>query len=161
MSGLNSNPASSFRIRLQRSMLKKNLLSVETLEVTSIRGPHLFLPGPLPHAAVIPGSLPALAAVSPVSLQLQLLVMSSFKPHCPLITGRACWDCCFFPSLQDVTIKQSARSLLDTGRLLRGRLCVQGKESLYVCVAYLPSLPGFFSFLVFFVFFSRDSSVSI
>lgn len=70
MSGLNSNPASSFRIRLQRSMLKKNLLSVETLEVTSIRGPHLFLPGPLPHAAVIPGSLPALAAVSPVSLQL-------------------------------------------------------------------------------------------
>lgn len=114
------NPTSSFRARLQRSMLKRKLLSVETPEVTSIPGPHLFLPVPLPHAAVLSGSLPALAAVSPASLQLEVLVMSSFKPHCPLITVRACWDCCFFPSLQDVMIKESAHSLLDTGRLLSG-----------------------------------------
>lgn len=44
--------------------------------------------------------------------------MSSFKPHCPLITVWACWDCCCFPSLQDVTIKEWPRSLLDTDKLM-------------------------------------------
>lgn len=37
----------------------------------------------------------------------------------PLITGRVCWDCSASP-LQDVMIRQSALSQLNTGRLLRG-----------------------------------------
>lgn len=69
VSGLNSSPASTFGVRLQRYVLKKNPVSVETLEVTSIRGTHLFLPRSLPHAVAIPGSFPARAAVGAVPLQ--------------------------------------------------------------------------------------------
>lgn len=69
VSGLNSSPACTFWVRLQRYVLKENLVSVETLEVTSIRGTHLFLPKPLPHAAAIPGPLLARAAVGAVPLQ--------------------------------------------------------------------------------------------